>query len=607
MKRDDIQKLLGGYATGTLTPEEQQALFEAALDDQELFDALAREQALRDLLRDPAAKAHLLAALDRRPPRWYERLGWSWRPVAAAVAMAGVGTIAVVMVRQSVRAPQPVLVAQVSPSPAASDMAATRPESANQAVPPLAAANPAPPQPAMGDVNARARRDTDALARRLAKESPAKPVAALEGVGEEDRRAKVRLEAQAAKRKDVAVSLAETPSLAKGEAPSLPAAPPMPPRTYASGFREGAPPAGVARSLGGMLPAAPPPPAEKKAEALFRSELGRASGGAVGGAVGGVVGGVSRAAPPAPATPAPPKADAQASQSAQLQGATSLSGPSQLKQSQAAPSQSGPSQSAPSQSALSQSAQGLQRAPAQLEQFRLAKSPGGIAQETAQVQAAASSVDALSVQDARSLFYGNFGAAQAFNGPGARNGAAGAGGDSPMSVAAPKKAAESPEKARDQRQSGESNSLAVTTRSVQALLAPNPGVRYSLLRKTATGGFEAVDPDSVKTGDTLELQFMPNYGGTLSVRGRSGNGPWRDVMASPVDARKTYTTPPLRSGEKELQVLFTRLPAGLTGVALRDDQPGAGVSRQSTAEPATYVVGGPASRQLQFTITLNYQ
>jgi len=29
MNRDDIQKLLGGYATGTLTPEEQQALFEA--------------------------------------------------------------------------------------------------------------------------------------------------------------------------------------------------------------------------------------------------------------------------------------------------------------------------------------------------------------------------------------------------------------------------------------------------------------------------------------------------------------------------------------------------------------------------------------------------
>ena len=62
MRPEDIRKLLGGYATGTRTAEERQALFEAALDDQELFDALAKEQPLRDLLEDPAARAHLLAA-----------------------------------------------------------------------------------------------------------------------------------------------------------------------------------------------------------------------------------------------------------------------------------------------------------------------------------------------------------------------------------------------------------------------------------------------------------------------------------------------------------------------------------------------------------------
>ena len=32
MNREDIQKLLGGYATGTLTPEEQQTLFDAAIE-----------------------------------------------------------------------------------------------------------------------------------------------------------------------------------------------------------------------------------------------------------------------------------------------------------------------------------------------------------------------------------------------------------------------------------------------------------------------------------------------------------------------------------------------------------------------------------------------
>ena len=50
MSPEDIKKLLGGYATGTLTAAEQQALFAAALEDQELFDALASEQPLRDLL-----------------------------------------------------------------------------------------------------------------------------------------------------------------------------------------------------------------------------------------------------------------------------------------------------------------------------------------------------------------------------------------------------------------------------------------------------------------------------------------------------------------------------------------------------------------------------
>lgn len=93
MSREEVQKLLGGYATGTLTPEEQQALFAAALDDQELFDALAKEQPLRDLLRDPAAKAEVLAALDA-PARggW---LAWMRRPWVAGLAMAGLAAVGV--------------------------------------------------------------------------------------------------------------------------------------------------------------------------------------------------------------------------------------------------------------------------------------------------------------------------------------------------------------------------------------------------------------------------------------------------------------------------------------------------------------------------------
>jgi hypothetical protein len=94
MSREEVEKLLGGYATGTLTPEERQSLFEAALEDQALFDALAAEQPLRDLLRDPAAKAEVLAALDGTPARrgW---LAWMRRPWVPVLAMAGFAAVGV--------------------------------------------------------------------------------------------------------------------------------------------------------------------------------------------------------------------------------------------------------------------------------------------------------------------------------------------------------------------------------------------------------------------------------------------------------------------------------------------------------------------------------
>ena len=95
MSREEVQKLLGGYATGTLTEEEQQALFAAALEDQDLFEALAKEQSLRDLLRDPAAKGAVLAALDGHGSRgiW----GWLKRPWVAGLAMAGLAVVGVAL------------------------------------------------------------------------------------------------------------------------------------------------------------------------------------------------------------------------------------------------------------------------------------------------------------------------------------------------------------------------------------------------------------------------------------------------------------------------------------------------------------------------------
>jgi hypothetical protein len=66
---DSIRHLLGGYATGTLTPEENAVLMEAALDDQELFDALADDEALRRYLADPKFRKDLLKATAPRPAR----------------------------------------------------------------------------------------------------------------------------------------------------------------------------------------------------------------------------------------------------------------------------------------------------------------------------------------------------------------------------------------------------------------------------------------------------------------------------------------------------------------------------------------------------------
>jgi hypothetical protein len=92
MNAEETRKLLGGYAAGTLTEDERQALLVAALDDQKLFDDLARDEALRELLSDPAARAHLLAALDEPAPPWSRRLSqWMW---GHAVGLAAVGCFA---------------------------------------------------------------------------------------------------------------------------------------------------------------------------------------------------------------------------------------------------------------------------------------------------------------------------------------------------------------------------------------------------------------------------------------------------------------------------------------------------------------------------------
>jgi hypothetical protein len=90
MSEHDVEKLLGGFAADTLTPEERHALYNAALLDQRLFDTLADEQALKELLNDPAVRRRLLEEL--KPPGTSARdnrlswLGWFGRPAGLAFA-----------------------------------------------------------------------------------------------------------------------------------------------------------------------------------------------------------------------------------------------------------------------------------------------------------------------------------------------------------------------------------------------------------------------------------------------------------------------------------------------------------------------------------------
>jgi hypothetical protein len=92
--RDEIQKLIGGYATGSLSESERRLLFDAALEDQELFDQLAHEQALKELLEEPGARQRLMTALG--PEKRNRFVAWPWA-VAAAACMAVV--MGVVMLR----------------------------------------------------------------------------------------------------------------------------------------------------------------------------------------------------------------------------------------------------------------------------------------------------------------------------------------------------------------------------------------------------------------------------------------------------------------------------------------------------------------------------
>ena len=92
MTREEARKLLSGYATGSLTELERQLLFDAALDDQELFDELAEEQVLKEIIDLPGAKDRLITALTPEPQ---PKRSFAWWPLATGAAALAIATLTV--------------------------------------------------------------------------------------------------------------------------------------------------------------------------------------------------------------------------------------------------------------------------------------------------------------------------------------------------------------------------------------------------------------------------------------------------------------------------------------------------------------------------------
>lgn len=87
----DKHKLTALYGSGQLSDDERKQLFAAALEDQELFDALAHEDSIRDALLLPGARERVIADLKPKRSRWF-----AW---AGGLAVAAAAAVVFVVVR----------------------------------------------------------------------------------------------------------------------------------------------------------------------------------------------------------------------------------------------------------------------------------------------------------------------------------------------------------------------------------------------------------------------------------------------------------------------------------------------------------------------------
>lgn len=103
--KQNMERLTALYSTDQLSEEERKQLLAAALEDQELFDALAHVDAVRDALILPGARERILEDLRPKRSRWF-----AW---AGGLAVAAVSAVIFLVVQtQPVGVPAPPLIAE---------------------------------------------------------------------------------------------------------------------------------------------------------------------------------------------------------------------------------------------------------------------------------------------------------------------------------------------------------------------------------------------------------------------------------------------------------------------------------------------------------------
>jgi hypothetical protein len=265
MTRDEIRGLIGGYATGSLSEAERKILFDAALEDQELFDELAGEQALKEALEEPGAKQRLLGALTGTESRW--KNAWALG-VAAAASVALIA--GVLVLRPTSKVEKPEQIAQVE--------------------------RPALPEPDAPVVIPRPAVPAPKVARAPVEAAPVQPELKKEAAPAGEPAAELQADATVAIASPPAIR-SPGPQAGTGPAPiPQPAVPQAAPQAVPQTFAPQAFAQGNAVATTGTL-AAPP------AEGLGGGVGGGGGGGGRGGGRGGRAGAARAAVVPGPASP----------------------------------------------------------------------------------------------------------------------------------------------------------------------------------------------------------------------------------------------------------------------------------------------------------------